>query len=333
MNLTIACPTKVSFHLESQQSQGLGGIETACIELANALAARGHAITLLTRTDAPRSAGGVINLPLEAFADTKGDALLSANDTRLLGAARHGRKVLWMHNPLTLEKSVRKGQLIPILRHRPHAVFGSLCAERGCSPLYPFASRHVIPLGISAPFLASRLDQARALRFVWASQPRRGLQPTLQAWLRAVPHLRGASFHIFGAGAERTGLTEVEMCAGNIILQPRATKAALAGFYETAAAMIFPGAADETFCLAAAEAQCAGLPVLTLGIGALAERVQHGVNGLVCRDYDDLSHAIATLCKDPAHLARLREGAQALRSQMGWEHVAQLWESLLLRIA
>lgn len=332
MNLTIACPTKVRFHLHSQQSEGLGGIETACIELATALAARGHAVTLLTRTDEPHSRGGVTNLPLAAISDTKGEVLISCNDARLLGHTRHGCNVLWMHNPVALEKSVRKGQLGPIVRQRPHAVFGSIYADRDCSSLYPFASRHVMPLGISAPFLASRLDQARALRFVWVSQPRRGLKPTLQAWLRVAPHLPDASFHIFGAGAERTGVTDAEMREANIVLHPRATKAELADFYETACAMIYPGAADETFCLAAAEAQCAGLPVVTLGIGALAERVQHGVNGLICRDFYELSETIAALCKDPGLLAQLRDGAQALRPLMGWARVAQLWESLLQRI-
>jgi glycosyltransferase involved in cell wall biosynthesis len=332
MNITIACPAKTRFHLHSQQSQGLGGIETACIELATALAARGHAVTLLTRTDDPQSAAGVANMSLDVINDTRGDILISANDARLLGRSRHVQNVLWMHNPLALEKAVRKGQMGPILRHRPHAVFGGSFAEQSCSRLYPFASRHAIPLGISSPFLSSRLDQPRSPRFVWVSQPSRGLRPTLAAWVRAIPHMPGASFHIFGAGAERSGLTDAEIRDAKITLQPRQTKASLATFYETAAAMIYPGAEDETFCLAAAEAQCAGLPVLTLGLGSLTERVQHGLNGLICRNMNDLSATLAALFNDPDLLAHLREGAQSLRPLMTWARAAKLWETLLMRL-
>ena len=333
MQITIACPTKVSFNLHSPQSRGLGGIETACIELASALAVRGHAVTLLTPTDTSQSVAGVTNGSLDALGETTGDVLLIANDARPIGRSRHGCNVFWMHNPLALEKSVRKRQLGPIVRHRPHAVFGSIFAERDCSRLYPFGSRHTIPLGISAPFLSSRLDLPRSPHFVWASQPSRGLKPTVQAWLKAFPQMPDASFHLFGARAERTGLTEAELRDANIVPHPRQTKAGLAAFYETASAMIYPGAADETFCLAAAEAQCAGLPVVTLGIGALADRVQHGVNGMICRNMDDLATTLVALFNDPDLLARLREGAQSLRPLMTWARVAKLWESLLMRLA
>jgi glycosyltransferase involved in cell wall biosynthesis len=269
---------------------------------------------------------------LDAIDSINDGILIVANDATLFGRAHYPCNVMWIHNPLALEKAVRKGQMVPIIRHRPHAVFGGPLAEQVCSRFYPFASRNAIPLGISRPFLSSRLDRPRSPIFVWASQQQRGLKQTVQAWLRAASCMPGASFHIFSANPESTGLTDARIRDASIVLHPRLTKASLAAFYETASAMIYPGAHDETFCLAAAEAQCAGLPVITLGIGSLSERVQHGINGLICRDMNDLTETVIAVFKDPDLLAHLREGAPAQRPLMTWARVAKLWESLLMRL-
>ena len=62
VNITIACSTEVGFGIHLPSTVGLGGIETACVELSSALAARGHTITLLSRTEQNGCAGGVTNL-------------------------------------------------------------------------------------------------------------------------------------------------------------------------------------------------------------------------------------------------------------------------------
>ncbi|KAB2917034.1 MAG: glycosyltransferase family 4 protein [Hyphomicrobiaceae bacterium] len=333
MDITIACATRVAFHLDSPKAEGLGGIETASIEFAKSLAARGHAVTLLTRTDQTRAAAGVKNMALEALPDLTGDVLIVASNAEWMRGSKHSRHVLWLHNHLALNKAARRGQIGPMLRHRPHAVFGSVAAERACSRLYPFVSRHIIPLGVSAEFLSSRLDAPRSLRFVWASNPRGELKPTVQAWLRAHAQIpTGASFDLFGVDEGSLGLSPAQAGKASIVLHPRLTKADLARSYESAAAMVCPGSPGETFCLAAAEAQCAGLPVITLGTGALAERVQHGVNGLVCRDMTELADAVVALARDAELLGLLREGAQRMRPVMGWDRVAKLWESFLTRL-
>jgi glycosyltransferase involved in cell wall biosynthesis len=333
MRVTIACATNVVFNLESPRSEGLGGIETACIELALALAARGHAVTLLTRTDKPMSLSGVANEKLDTLADVTGDALIVTNDARPFRLSRHTHRVLWFHNELPIEKGIRRGQLGAIVRYHPHAVFGGVVADRACSSLYPFASRQAIPLGVSAEFLSSRLDMSRSLKFVWISKPRRELKPTVEAWLRAHPRLpKGTSFHLFGVDQPALGIAVDEARRSDIVLHPRQTKAELATFYESAIAAICPGSKGETFCLAAAEAQCAGLPVLTLGIGALTERVQHGINGLVCRDTNQLSDALVEIATDTELCTLLRRGAQHNRALMSWDRVAALWEGWLKRL-
>jgi glycosyltransferase involved in cell wall biosynthesis len=95
--------------------------------------------------------------------------------------------------------------------------------------------------------------------------------------------------------------------------------------------MIYPGAHDETFCLAAAEAQAMGLPVVTLGIGSLGERVRHGIDGFLARDDRDVAALAALIARDDDLWAALSRGALLQREALTWERGAVLWEALLLR--
>jgi len=75
---------------------------------------------------------------------------------------------------------------------------------------------------------------------------------------------------------------------------------ALKGLYRKADLFIFPTLGD---CLpiAVMEAMAAGLPVVTTGVGALGEEVEHGVNGLVVppNDPDAIVDAVRELRNSP----------------------------------
>jgi glycosyltransferase involved in cell wall biosynthesis len=89
--------------------------------------------------------------------------------------------------------------------------------------------------------------------------------------------------------------------------------------------LVVPSLAAETFSLAAVEAQAAGLPLIVSNIGALAERVEEGVNGLLVPpgDVGALAAAIERL-RDPTQVERLRTGVRPpLTAQ---EHAAQIRE-------
>ena len=70
--------------------------------------------------------------------------------------------------------------------------------------------------------------------------------------------------------------------------------------------MIVPSLAAETFSLVAVEAQAAGLPLIVSNVGALPERVEDGVNGILVPpgDVAALAAAIEQL-RDPAEVERL----------------------------
>jgi len=332
LKIVLACPTKAEFTIDALADSRLGGLETANVELAQALADRGHRVVLATRTADRFERNGVTTVPLDTVAQQGCDVLISSNDARVFDRCKPGpKKLLWLHNPLAFEKSIRKGQLPAFIRHRPDAVFVGTFAERDMTSLYPFRSRAIVPHGISGAFLKGDLRLPRRKHFVWASQRQRGLKETLDAWTTSIaPVVKEASFHVFGTIAQDMGLTEAQAAERRIVFHGSKLKSELVGFYATARAMIYPGALDETFCIAAAEAQAMGLPVVTLGIGSLSERVQHGINGLICRNYRELGLQACRLAEDEELWQILHRGAVDTARLLTWERTAKLWEALML---
>ncbi|HET9470325.1 MAG TPA: glycosyltransferase, partial [Usitatibacter sp.] len=88
-----------------------------------------------------------------------------------------------------------------------------------------------------------------------------------------------------------------------------------------------PSQVLETGPLVVLEAFAAGTPVIASNLGGIAERVSHGVNGLLVPPFDPgaWASAIERLTGDPALLARLRAGSPPVPSM---DHVAGAMHSL-----
>ena len=88
-----------------------------------------------------------------------------------------------------------------------------------------------------------------------------------------------------------------------------------------------PSQVMETGPLVVLEAFAAGTPVIASDLGGIAERVSHGVNGLLLPAFDSVAwaSAIERLARDPALLVRLRAGIPPVPSM---DHVAGAMHSL-----
>lgn len=103
--------------------------------------------------------------------------------------------------------------------------------------------------------------------------------------------------------------------------------------------MAYPCTLKETFCTAVAEAQAAGLPVVTSDRAALAERVTHGIDGFLIsgrpheRGYQDaFVTAVVRLLRDDGLWTRLGSTtAREAHCRYDWDTIAAQWEDALLQ--
>lgn len=320
------------FTASSTTADGLGGIEIATQHIAKELVQLGHEVTVsvnipdqLTEADVTWSPAKNLQQILQAGHGF--DAIISSNDSLpFVWAGRDTQKnLLWQHNPMPLVKAWRKKQLLPILKTRPHLVCVGSYLEDSFSPLYPFSSRAVIGLAVSELFKKDPQGDIPR-RAIWLSQSQRGLKETLTLWMEKIaPQVPGAEMLVFSCQHREQEYEAENLKKVGIRFMPRISQRELATYLNHSRIMIYPGARDETFCLAAAEALCSGVPVVTRGIGSLSERITHGVDGLIIKSPEETASASVKILTDDAYWQALRKGALASRETLSWRKVAENW--------
>ena len=81
---------------------------------------------------------------------------------------------------------------------------------------------------------------------------------------------------------------------------------------------LIPGHKAELFCLAAAEAQELCIPIVTLGIGSLYERVEHNINGFIANNHNEFADFTIQLLRDHSLWTRLHNNMLLKRGQKNW---------------
>lgn len=333
----------LAFGPDTPDREPLGGAESAFAWAARALAARGHAVSVRTQGGPTATAGSLDWAPLGTPAPTAELVIANRRWELFAQAPLGGRRVLWLHNragPLG-----RIGNRIGLLRTRPTLVVTS-DYHRATLPtgLFGCAVR-TIPLAPGDLFrTAQTAEGVPPPRAVFTSNPVRGLDRLLDLWATRIrPAAPSAELHLFG-GPEiyRTGkgrraadimrhtLDKARsMAAAGVRVNPPATRDGLAAALRDSRALLYPGSTEETFCLAAAEAQAMGVPAVLGDVGCLSERVVDGETGFLTRGEDAFCDRAVALLTEGDLWRRMHAAALARRNARTWDDVAQDFEGLL----
>lgn len=303
---------------------GLGGTEQAVIRLTSALATLGEDVTVAGGAAAPRAFGGVRWVAAPALADVT----VAINDAKLLPETCR-KPIVWFHNEVQMARELRRGRLPAMLRARPIGVFVGAEQARRASPLLPLRGREIIPLGLSEAALRGTARQSPpAPRALFTSQAYRGLRELLELWrAKIAPVLPAAQFEAYINASDIPEYAAIALHPSAQIL-PRIANAAVMDRLRETRLLLAPGHASETFCLAAAEAIALGVPVVTLGRGALKERVRNGVDGFICTDWQDLAARTRTLLTDDLLWMRMHRAGLSTPQGRTWYDVARMWMEL-----
>ncbi|TAN62782.1 MAG: glycosyltransferase family 1 protein, partial [Magnetospirillum sp.] len=160
----------------------LGGAETSFIEMANALAARGHEVVVCNKCEAERGHKGVTWRPLAQGVPQTADLYIANRGDKLIRLCRNARKVIfWIHNPA--------GYLLKwryqwkLAARRPVIVFSG-ASHAATYPAWAFAGgREIVPYGLTDLFChAEERAEAPPPRVVFTSNPMRSLDWLLDVW-------------------------------------------------------------------------------------------------------------------------------------------------------
>ena len=86
--------------------------------------------------------------------------------------------------------------------------------------------------------------------------------------------------------------------------------------------LLVPGHKGEIFCIAAEEARELCIPIITLGIGSLSERVEHGITGFIAKTPDEFADYTLKIFNDKNLWKDLRNNLIKLRGSKKWSKIA-----------
>ncbi len=168
--------------------------------------------------------------------------------------------------------------------------------------------------------LSSSMKKGTQLLFVGRLHTEKGILVLLKTLDLLVNEQGGQDLHlnIFGDGdkgyiSELQSFIRDRQLTQAITFYGRVSQDELIKHYDRSDIMLMPSLWQEPFALVTAEAMARGLPVIASDVGGTAERIQHGVNGLLVKPGDEraLASAITQLLENPDKRERLARAARA----------------------
>ena len=320
-------------NLNNKNINKVGGIEHCNIELAQGLSRLGHEVTLVSKIKNKQKVNNITNLPFNYLTSIENNNLynivVSSNYSQAFKFKQKSIKVLWMHNELQIEKSLRKKEFLPIILHRPHVVFVSNYLKQLTTSLYPFKSKAIIPNGCSKLFLNNKRNKNIKPIFIWTVKRDKGLEEIIDIWCQIIfKKLPLAELHVHGLNVPRKQNINIDYDKFNIKFFGVVSRDFLANKYKYSTAMLHPGY-DETFCISALEALASGLPIITFNRTALAERVINNVNGFIVSTFEHMAAKAIDLAVNKSQLSKLSNNASKSSKKYCWNNVAHTWNKYL----
>jgi glycosyltransferase involved in cell wall biosynthesis len=334
MDIVFACAvTDEEWNPDTARERGIGGSETAVIEMARRLADLGHRVRVFCSTPADGLFDGVEYRSMARITDVRGcDILIAWRDAGSMDYVPAKSKWLWVHdtsigaaNSWNLHLADRVLALSDW--HAKHLIEKASVDWEKVS-----TTRNGLDL---SRFTA---DPPRTPhRALYTSSPDRGLEQLLDVWPQVRAGVPDAELHVFYGWdmLERMALRDPKSSQGvffavlkeklaaldghGVFVHGRVDQKALADEMLRSGVWVHPSTQPdgteftETSCIGSLEAQAAGMNVVYRPVGALPESVRVGMPIL---DLADLATYV---------MAAMELPAQKKSMDFGWDGVIEQW--------
>ena len=325
MKICFIDKTNFNYDANSLYSKDLRGAESVIINLSNALALLGNNVTVINNCLKTTIINGVNWIDIKSIKEiSEYDLVISNGDCRLFRYAKSNKYILFSHSLQSIEKFIRKKQLIPYLKYKPKVCFLSNYHKRNRSKLLHLFGEIRLNWSVDKIFIDSTISEnINKQTAVFTSRPDRNLKMLINIWKRLV---------IPNNNKLKLLVTEnnFEYVDKSIVSRELGDQRALIKDLQSARMVIIPGHKAELYCLAAEEARELCIPIITMGIGCLSERVVHKKTGFIAKNENEFANYILKLFADDSLWNSLRENLKKKRKINTWKKVA---ESLLRQVS
>ncbi len=316
MKICLLEDSNIIYTGKDRNNPKLRGAELALINYAEELAIKNFDVTFLNDFNENIFFNNVkyenINKVKSNF-----DIAIANADANLFKYVKSKKNFLLSHSIQNFEKFLRKKQLISFLKYKPKVICFSNYHYNSRSFLTSFFGKEIITPSIDNDFYTTKLPLKNHNDVIFYSRADRNGQLILDIWKDLfINNSIKSKFFI----PKDLFIENEEMVKFNIVKKEFLPKNELINFLKNFRILIIPGHKGEVFCNVAEEAKALGIPIITLGIGALKERVKNNYNGFLCHNLEDFKSKIFQLLKDDDLYQRFKNNLLRDRGENKWSN-------------
>ena len=240
------------------------------------------------------------------------DIAISNNDTRLLDRINSKKKYVISHSLQSIEKFIRKKQFVSYIKNKPVYLLLGEYHKSNMSKLFSIYGTKILDYGLDKDFLDKSINNNIDNNLsMFTSRTDRNLDILIDVWKSNI-FLNHKNFKLY--------ITPIEKDLTNFGIYNRdlVDKKDYIDQIIRSRVIILPGHKAELYCLAASEALELCIPIVTMGIGSLSERVEHNITGLVARNRKQFSEYIIEIFSNDKLWFSLRKNLLSKRGNKTW---------------
>ena len=244
------------------------------------------------------------------------DVVFTNNDIRLFDTILAKKYFAFSHSIQTIEKFIRKGQLISYLKYKPKIILLGNYHNKNRNFLLKIFGTINLQWAVDSIFLNTSLNEKIIEdRAIFTSRRDRNLDILINVWKDKI-FQKNKLIKLFVTPSD---LVNNKF---NIFSRNFGDKKSMVKDMLKSKVLLVPGHKSELFCIAAEEARELCIPIITLGIGSLSERVEHGVTGYIAKNKDEFAYYTLKIFNDKNSWLDLRNNLIKLRGSKTWNNVA-----------
>lgn len=307
--------TKFEYSYKDVHSPVLRGAENILINITQHLTKMGYDITVYNNCDinTHKNNSNWFNINhIDNSSNLVFDFAISNGDVKLLNNVRAKKNIVFSYSLQSIEKFLRKGQLLSYLKYKPTYFLIGDYHIKNRSKLISLFGTEILKLAVDDKFHKTSIPKdKRANNAIFTSRGDRNLELLINIWNQQIfPKINDAKLLV-------TPYKNIKE-HNNIYLRNMGTRDELIKDLLKSKILLIPGHKAELFCLAAAEAQELCIPIITLGIGCLHERVDHNINGFIAKNNRQFAEYTVELFRNNSLWLKLHNNMISQRGKQNW---------------
>ena len=318
MKICLLDDVNIEYNTNSINSNIIRGAENVIINLSLELANLNHDVIVYNNCKENIKIKNVNWVNINNINDNpKFDLAISNNDIRLFDKVNANKKFLISHSIQSIEKFIRKGQLFSFIKHKPKLLLLSNYHKKNRNFFLRFFGSFIVDWAVDSIFLDCKLNlKINNNQAIFTSHVDRNLDLLVNIWKNKIFNSQNS---------KKLLITPInkDLTKYNIFNRKFSNKIDLLSDILNSRMFLIPGHKAELFCIAAEEARELCVPIVTLGIGCLKERVNHNETGFIANNINEFVDYANLLFNDNEIWLEMRKNLINLRGSKKWSATAE----------